>query len=103
MVSRRGAQKLLARAYPIEMHIDAYMAFMARMGHIKMIWNPALQIEQILEDSDINHGDMGILNVPTNMEKHGIVALDLTSIVGMMTMAAIVGGLVSLAYVVRRR
>ena len=103
MLSRRGAAKMLARAYPIEMHVDAYMAFMARMGHIKMIWNPALQIEQILEDSDINHGSMGILNVPTNMEKHGIVALDLTSIVGMMTMAAIVGGLVSLAYVVRRR
>ena len=103
MLSRRGASRLLSRAFPIEMHVDAYMAFMARLNHIKMIWTPDMQFEQVLEDSDINHGDTGILNIPTNMEKHGIVALDMTSLIGVMTMAAVVGGLVSLAYVVRKR
>lgn len=102
MLSRRGADRLLAKAYPIEMHVDAYLAYMARMGHITMLWNPALQIEQDLKDSDINHGDNGILNVPTNMEKHGIVALEITSVIGMMSMAAVVGGLVALAYVVKK-
>jgi glycosyl transferase family 25 len=101
MLSRRGADRLLARAYPIEMHVDAYMAFMARMGHINMLWNPVLQIAPDLEDSDINHGDNEILNIPTNMKKHGIVALDTTSVVGIMTMAAVVGGLLALAYAVR--
>ena len=102
MLSRRGAQRLLSRAYPIEMHVDAYMAYMARMNHIVMLWHPRMTVIQEFDDSDINHGDQGILNVPTNMEKQGIVALDMSSVLGLMTMAAIVGGLVSLAYVVRR-
>jgi len=103
MLSRRGAERLLAKAYPIEMHVDAYMAFMARMGFTTMLWNPVMQIEPVFDDSDINHGDTGILNIPTNMEKHGIVAMDVTSVVGMMAMAAVVGGLVALAYVVKKR
>lgn len=103
MISRRGAERLLARAYPIEMHVDAYLAFMSRMEHIVLLWNPAMQIDPDTQDSDIDHGSTSILNVPTNMEKHGIVALDMTSVVGMMTMAAVVGGLVALAYVVRKR
>jgi GR25 family glycosyltransferase involved in LPS biosynthesis len=102
MISRRGADRLLARAYPIEMHVDAYLAFMARMGHVVMLWNPLLQIEQDMRDSDINHGDEDILNVPTNMKKHGVVALELTSVLGLVVMAAVVGGLVSVAYVKRR-
>lgn len=103
MVSRRGAQRLLARAYPIEMHIDAYMAFMARMKHITMLWNPVLQINQAYDDSDILHGSQRILNVPSNMEKYGIVAIGETTIVGMMAMAAVVGGLVAMACVVKKR
>lgn len=102
MVSRSGAQKLLSRAYPIEMHVDAYLAFMARMKHVTMLWNPIMQIEPDARDTDIGHGDQGILNVPTNMEKHGIVALKMTSVLGIMTMAAVVGGLVALAYVVKK-
>ena len=44
MVSRQGAQRLLARAYPIELHVDAYIAFMGRMGYAKLQWNPCMQI-----------------------------------------------------------
>lgn len=102
MLSRRGADRLLAKAYPIEMHVDAYVAFMARMKHITMLWNPVMQIEPTFDDSDINHGGNDILNVPTNMEKHGIVALETMSVVGMMGMAAVVGGLVALAYSVKK-
>ena len=103
MISRRGAEKLLAKAYPIEMHVDAYFAYMARMGHLTLLWNPSMQITPILDDSDINHGGGGILNIPSNMEKNGIVALDITTVFGVATMAALVGGLVALAYVVRRK
>ena len=103
MLSRRGAQRLMSRAYPIEMHIDAYMAFMARMKHITMLWNPVMQVEQAYDDTDIPHGKQRILDVPSNMEKHGIVALNEASIVGIMAMAAVVGGMVALAYVVKKR
>jgi hypothetical protein len=54
-------------------------------------------------DTDIGHGDMGILNVPTNMNTAGIVALDTMSVVGLITMVAVAGGLISLAYGSTRR
>jgi GR25 family glycosyltransferase involved in LPS biosynthesis len=103
MLSRRGAARLLSHAYPIEMHVDAYMAYMARMDHIKMLWNPIMQIAPNLDDSDINHGDNGILNIPSNMEKHGVVALKLQSVVGLMAMAAVAGGILTIAYAVKLR
>jgi GR25 family glycosyltransferase involved in LPS biosynthesis len=103
MVSHRGASRLLERAYPIEMHVDAYLAFMARMDHIKLLWNPIMQITQPFDNSDIDHGNTDILNVPTNMRKQGVIALELTTVIGLMAMAAAAGGLLSLAYVVKKR
>jgi len=97
MISRRGAQRMLARAYPIEIHVDAYMAFMARMGYIQMLWNPAMQVEQPFDDSDIAHGNTRILNIPTDMDKSWVTALDTPSALGLIAMAAVVGGIVSLA------
>jgi len=95
MVSRRGAQRLLARARPIELHVDAYIAFMSRMGHAKLQWHPVLQIAQKAEDSDIAHGLTRILNVPTDMDKSWTTALDATSVVGLVIFSAVAGGIVS--------
>jgi GR25 family glycosyltransferase involved in LPS biosynthesis len=97
MVSRRGAERLLARAYPIEIHVDAYMAFMSRMGHIRMLWNPVMQIEQPFDNSDIAHGNSRILNVPTDMDKSWVTALDTSAVLGLVALAAVAGGIVSLA------
>jgi glycosyl transferase family 25 len=97
MVSRRGAQRLLARAYPIELHVDAYLAFMARLGNISMLWNPCMQVEQPFDDSDIGHGNSRILSVPTDMDKFWVTALDAQSIVTIVALAAITGGILSLA------
>ena len=99
MISRRGAQRLLARAYPIELHVDAYIAFMARMGHIKMLWNPAMQVEQPFDNSDIAHGNTRILNIPTDMDKFWITALDAPSVLGLVAIVAVAGGIISLAMV----
>jgi len=103
MVSRSGARKLLEKAYPIEIHVDAYIAFMHRLKHIELLWHPALQMLAASADTDIGHGDLGILNVPTNMNTAGVVALDTLSIMGLVTMVAIAGGLISLAYAVGKR
>lgn len=103
MISRDGARKMLERAYPIEVHVDAYMAYMARLGHIKMLWHPLIDIPGPDNGSDISHGVQAILNVPTNMAKHGVVALPVRGVVGAMTMAAIVGGLLAVAYAVPRK
>jgi len=102
MVSRSGARKLLDKAYPIDIHVDAYIAFMNRLNHIKLLWHPALQMPAASDDTDILHGKQGILNVPTNMSTAGVVALDAMSIMGLVMMVAITGGLVSLAYAIKR-
>lgn len=103
LVSRQGAEKLLKRCYPIEMHVDAYMAYMSRMNHIKMLWHPSLAIPANIDDSDIKHGDTDVMSLPTNMKKHGIVALKMQSVLGLVFMAAVVGGIVTLAYAARPR
>jgi GR25 family glycosyltransferase involved in LPS biosynthesis len=95
MISRRGAQRLLARAYPVELHVDAYIAFMARLGHISMLWNPCMQVMQPFDDSDIAHGNTRILGVPTDMDKSWITALDAPSVIGLVIMAAVAGGIIA--------
>jgi glycosyl transferase family 25 len=97
MISQDGAAKMLERAYPIELHVDAYMSYMSKMGHIRMIWHPLIDIPDPDLDSDITHGSQGILTVPTNMARAGVVALEMRSVWGLVTMAAIVGGLVAIS------
>lgn len=97
MISRRGAQRMLARAYPIELHVDAYMAFMARVGYIQMVWNPCMQVRQLYGDSDITHGNTGILYVPTNMEKSWITAMNSYDVIGLIVISAVAGGILSFA------
>lgn len=102
MVSREGARKLLERAYPIELHVDAYMAFLSRLGYIKMLWHPMLDLAPPALDSDILHGTSGILNVPTRMESRGVMALETREVVGLLALAAVCGAAVSLAYLGRK-
>jgi GR25 family glycosyltransferase involved in LPS biosynthesis len=98
LVSRQGAEKLLKRCFPIEMHIDAYMAYMSRMEHIKMIWHPAVDLGIKYQGSDIDHGTQPILHVPTDMKKAGVVALTINSTVALMTLAAIAGGILAVSF-----
>jgi GR25 family glycosyltransferase involved in LPS biosynthesis len=97
MLSNRGAKKLLTRAYPIELHVDAYMAYMARLGEITILRHPLIDIEPDDFGTDINHGSTGILNVPTKMEERNMVVLTVKEIIGLMGMAAVAGGLLALA------
>ncbi len=98
IVSRRGAQRLLEKAYPIELHVDAYMAFMSRVGDIRMLWHPSINIPHPDGDSDINHGAQGILQMPTQMELDGYVGMETKSLMGLLAMAAVAGAMLSLAY-----
>lgn len=98
MVSREGARKLLDRAYPIELHVDAYMAYMCRLGHIRMLWHPLIDIPTPEMGSDISHGSSGILNVPTHMDRYGIVAMETQTVISLMALAAVAGGLLAFAY-----
>jgi len=102
MVSPQGASRLLKRAYPIEMHVDAYLAYMCRNGNTRMLWHPALSLPWPKDDSDIQHGNGRILNVPTDMTGTGLVVVPEISIMGIMAGTAILGGLLALAFWRRR-
>ena len=103
MINRRGAQRMLEKAYPIELHMDAYMAFMSRIGAVRMLWHPSINIPQPESDSDINHGAQGILQMPTQMELDGYVGMETKTLFGLLAMAAISGAMLSLAYGPRMR
>jgi glycosyl transferase family 25 len=103
MISQRGAERLLARAYPIELHVDAYMGYMARLNRIIVFYHPRLIVTHAdTDDSDINHGDRSILNLPNDMEERGIQPLKRQEIVAITAMSAIVGGALALAFIPRR-
>jgi glycosyl transferase family 25 len=97
MLSRHGAEKLLARAYPIELHVDAYMAYMARLGEITILRHPLIDIEPSDFGTDIGHGSTSILNVPTKMEVRGFTVLNVREVVGIIMISAVVGGIIGMA------
>lgn len=103
MVSREGAQRLLEKAYPIELHVDAYMAFMARLSYVQMLWHPMIDIRAPDgSDTDIAHGASEVINLPANPSEYGMSVLDNWEIFGIVLMAAVAGGLVTLAYAGRK-
>ena len=73
VLTRRGAERLLARAYPIEVHVDHYAGMLAQIGAIKM-YGPTTQIfYQRSADSD-NRGSADscqTCRIPTNATERG--------------------------------
>lgn len=103
MISQRGAERLLSRAYPIEIHVDAYMGYMARLNKIVIFYHPGLVVSHAdTGDSDIKHGTPAILSLPNDMEEQGIHALRAQDIVTVTIMATLVGGALALAFIPRR-
>jgi len=97
LVTPKGARRLLASAYPIELHVDAYMAFMARLGHIRMIWHPTVDVGGDWTDSDIHHRGGRILSLPTDMERAGIYSLDTPGVLGFLVLACVAGAVIGAA------
>jgi GR25 family glycosyltransferase involved in LPS biosynthesis len=66
-VSKRGVEKLLKNIYPIEMHVDGYMSYMAKLGELK-IYGPSTPLfMQSGSASDIHPGHgCAICDIPTN-------------------------------------
>ena len=100
LVTPAGARKLLARARPIELHVDAYMAFMARLGYIRMLWHPSVDIGGDWSDSDIRHRGGRILSLPTDMERAGIYSLDTPGVFRFLVLACVAGAVVGVGSVV---
>ena len=71
IVSRRGAERLLERPYPIEVHVDHYAALLAQMGKLK-IYGPRQRIfYQRSNDSDNRDGVCQTCHIPDNANETG--------------------------------
>jgi GR25 family glycosyltransferase involved in LPS biosynthesis len=71
IVSRRGAARLLERAYPIEVHVDHYAGLLSQMGMIT-VYGPSVRIfYQRNNDSDNRDGTCQTCNIPTNANDVG--------------------------------
>lgn len=103
LLSKRGAKRLLANAYPIELHMDAYMAFMSRMNRITMLWHPELSIPQMFDRSDIMHGGGDIINIPTKVADKQISVLYPQSLMGILVLVAVASGILALGFGPMRR
>jgi len=100
LISRRGAQRLLRRALPIEIHIDAYIAYMSRVGIIRFLWHPALNCQQSGSSSDIMHGNHSVLNLPTEYTKKGLTVLPENQMVAFIGLGVLAGGIGAAALLV---
>ncbi len=70
-VSRRGAAKLVQQMYPIELHVDGFMSYMAKLGLLKIYASPDYLFYQGGSASDIYPGhDCPICDIPTNFDSH---------------------------------
>jgi GR25 family glycosyltransferase involved in LPS biosynthesis len=73
IITRKGAERLLKTAFPIQMHIDHYASFCASVGKIKII-GPTKRLLFQRDDKSDNRTDFkcNACNVPTiENPKHG--------------------------------
>jgi hypothetical protein len=85
-LSRRGAEKLMESAFPMDMHVDMYSCLNGEMGRIVSVYNTNIELKQFqwlalgTEDSDIrldNQQDCHICDVPTEFHQRGILVISI--------------------------
>jgi GR25 family glycosyltransferase involved in LPS biosynthesis len=105
MITRRGAEKLLESAFPIDMHVDLYTCLNGELRRTMNVYHKNVNVEVYsLEkvDTDIQvSADMAceICSVPTHYSKKGIVIVNLPILViGFLA----IGGMMYLSRTKRR-
>lgn len=95
LISKRGAEKLLETAFPLDMHVDLYTCLAGDLNRIFTVAHRNVVVKDYLlkaVDSDIRADNVDacmICTVPTNYEKRGIVVISLPILfLGLGAMAA---------------
>jgi GR25 family glycosyltransferase involved in LPS biosynthesis len=87
LISKRGAEKLLETAFPLDMHVDLYTCLAGDLKRIFSVAHRGVIVDQISLkslDSDIrveSATDCAICNIPTKYERHGIIMVNLPLLV----------------------
>jgi GR25 family glycosyltransferase involved in LPS biosynthesis len=99
-ITKEGAKKLLADAFPIDMHVDLYICLCSELKKIVCVSHEDLILRLLVESekSDIQlPSDCLICDIPTNYRSRGIIAVNLP-ILGLA-----VAAMVLLSYVGSKR
>ena len=87
LITRKGAEKLLRHAFPIDVQVDFYMCICIELNHITCVANRALILDAFNNVSNIQQiSPCLICDVPTNLYPH---------IVGLLIVSA---GLIFISY-----
>jgi GR25 family glycosyltransferase involved in LPS biosynthesis len=94
LVSKRGAQRLLESAFPIDMHVDMYACLASELGQILTVkhanvFTPAVAVKE--NDTDIRIKEAcAICDVPTKYREQGMVLVSIpVLLVGVGTLAGL--------------
>jgi len=94
LINKKGAEKLLETAFPLDMHVDLYTCLAGDLNRIFTVAHRNVILEPIglkAIDSDIraeSGGECLICNVPTNFDRRGIVVLNMPIVVMGLAVAA---------------
>lgn len=94
LISKRGAEKLLETAFPIDMHVDMYSCLASHMGNILTVNHrgvPNIQPFSLKAmDTDIQVSrDCSICNIPTHFEKKGMIMVSIPALALGITLTGI--------------
>jgi GR25 family glycosyltransferase involved in LPS biosynthesis len=80
LISKKGVEKLLETAFPLDMHVDLYTCLAGDLGRIFTVAHKNVIVSPIgikEMDSDITNKDnCSICNVPTKLETRGIIMVN---------------------------
>lgn len=92
-ITKEGAKKLLADAFPIDMHVDLYICLCSELKKIVCVSHKDLILRLLVESekSDIQlPSECLICDIPTNYRKRGIISLNIPIlIIGVATLMAL--------------
>jgi GR25 family glycosyltransferase involved in LPS biosynthesis len=79
IMSRKGAQNLMAGFFPIECHLDKYMCLKSLLGHVKLVVNTKFKTYTIHYGTDIQLNRCALCNYPDDFDgilvnKHSAIA-----------------------------
>jgi GR25 family glycosyltransferase involved in LPS biosynthesis len=93
LISRKGAERLLETAFPIDMHIDMYSCLAGDLGRIYTVYNTNVTVKPFAlkgRDTDIQvQSGCLICDVPTNYQNKGIVVVNVPILI--VAMGALMG------------
>jgi GR25 family glycosyltransferase involved in LPS biosynthesis len=94
LISRRGAERLLETAFPIDMHVDLYTCLNGDLGKIltvshKNVLIDAYSIEQLDSDIRAESDECTICDVPTHFRRKGIILVNIPIMILSLGVAAV--------------